>query len=79
VTRKQGFDRAEQDENTLAFREELRKAFEETGEEYWKSCFQGESSQSGSRIWAFGPHRIGPNILINQIPNYPASKYVQYA
>lgn len=26
-------------------------------------------------IWAFGPHRVGSNVLLNKIPFYSASKY----
>jgi len=55
MSRKQGFDRSEQDENVISFRDELRKIFEKEDEPQWKKWFEGDSVDAGSRIWAFGP------------------------
>lgn len=43
------------------FRENLIKEFKEAG---------GNWLQHLDHLWSFGPRKIGPNILLNYIPNY---------
>jgi len=74
IARKQGLLQVEQDEEILSYRDELAEVFKQAGER-WNYYFQGDSKAAGSRIWAFGPRRVGPNILINEIPNYASSRY----
>ena len=40
----------------------LEEAFSEAGKK-WRGCVE--------RIWAFGPRRCGPNLLVNRIDDYP--------
>ncbi|CAH1762973.1 9830_t:CDS:10 [Entrophospora sp. SA101] len=47
----------------------LEAEFNKTDKEIWKNVID--------RIWAFGPKRIGPNILINHIPNYTRRSWRQ--
>ncbi|KAK8740714.1 hypothetical protein OTU49_002668 [Cherax quadricarinatus] len=44
------------------FKMSLDKAFKDAGVE-WKNAV--------NEIWSFGPHRCGPNILLNRIKTYP--------
>lgn len=39
----------------------LDKSFNEAGK-FWKGAV--------NQIWAFGPRRVGPNLLLNRVPNY---------
>ncbi|XP_046864219.1 elongation factor-like GTPase 1 isoform X2 [Xenia sp. Carnegie-2017] len=48
-------------EKLKEFYKKLERAFEKAGNE-WKSAME--------RIWAFGPRHVGPNILMNNIPDY---------
>ncbi len=48
-------------EKLKEFYEKLKRAFEESGEE-WQDAID--------KIWAFGPRHIGPNILLNRISEY---------
>ena len=48
-------------ETLKEFYGKLRSAFEESGEEWHRAV---------DKIWAFGPRHVGPNILLNKIPDY---------
>jgi ribosome assembly protein 1 len=48
-------------EKLKEFYEILKNAFEESGEEW---------QDAADKIWAFGPRHVGPNILLNRIPDY---------
>ena len=48
-------------EEIREFREKLDKAFTEAGKK-WKGFVD--------QIWAFGPRRVGPNLLINKVEGY---------
>ncbi|KAJ8029425.1 Elongation factor-like GTPase 1 [Holothuria leucospilota] len=52
-------------EKTIAKLENLKKAltaaFDESGKKWKGLC---------DKIWAFGPRRCGPNILVNKVPGY---------
>lgn len=50
--------------DVINFREQLFNEFREAGPLWENEIFN---------IWAFGPRRIGPNILLNHIPNYSSS------
>lgn len=39
----------------------MEKTFNESGK-FWRNAV--------NQIWAFGPRRVGPNILLNRVPNY---------
>ena len=39
------------------------------------ACTAPEWQQQADFVWALGPHRIGPNLLLNNIPKYSTSKY----
>lgn len=39
------------------------------------ACTAPEWQQQADFVWAFGPHRVGPNIMLNNIPKYATSKY----
>lgn len=52
-------------EDVDAFKKQLEEAFRESDEAFWKDL-------PVSRIWSCGPRRIGPNMLINNIPHYSA-------
>ena len=43
------------------FKDKLEKAFTEAGKQ-WKDCV--------NKIWAFGPRRVGPNLLLNKVKGY---------
>ena len=43
------------------FKDKLEKAFTEAGKQ-WKDCV--------NKIWAFGPRRVGPNLLLNKVEGY---------
>lgn len=45
----------------------LRSEFESSEEEVWR--------QQADFVWALGPHRVGPNVLLNNIPKYSVSKF----
>ncbi|CAG8449795.1 15490_t:CDS:10 [Acaulospora morrowiae] len=36
---------------------------------------ESEFGKATDNIWAFGPKRVGPNILINRVPNYSRKPY----
>jgi ribosome assembly protein 1 len=74
IERRQGTPAVEQQESILKYREELKQVFDEAGPE-WTQIFSGPTEESGSRIWALGPKRMGPNLLINRIPNFAESQY----
>ena len=48
------------------FRNDLKAEFEKAGK-IWAKKFD--------KIWAFGPNRMGPNILLNSIPDYSNTDY----
>ena len=48
-------------EGIAELRTKLDKCFNESGK-FWKGAV--------NQIWAFGPRRVGPNILLNRVPNY---------
>lgn len=48
-------------EKILEFYDKLKELFNEAGTE-WEDVIDN--------IWAFGPRRAGPNILLNRIPDY---------
>ncbi|CAG2229699.1 RIA1 [Mytilus edulis] len=43
------------------FKSKLSKIFDESGK-FWRGAID--------QIWAFGPRRVGPNLLLNRIPEY---------
>ncbi|CAC5382553.1 RIA1 [Mytilus coruscus] len=43
------------------FKSKLGKIFDESGK-FWRGAID--------QIWAFGPRRVGPNLLLNRIPEY---------
>ncbi|VDI73619.1 ribosome assembly protein 1 [Mytilus galloprovincialis] len=43
------------------FKSKLSKIFDESGK-FWRGAVD--------QIWAFGPRRVGPNLLLNRIPEY---------
>eukprot|EP01117_Protostelium_nocturnum_P017384 TRINITY_DN7082_c0_g1_i2.p1 TRINITY_DN7082_c0_g1~~TRINITY_DN7082_c0_g1_i2.p1 ORF type:complete len:1036 (+),score=475.65 TRINITY_DN7082_c0_g1_i2:122-3229(+) len=49
------------DTDAASFRENITKEFEAAGSNWAKEL---------DYIWAFGPRRVGSNILLNHIPNY---------
>jgi ribosome assembly protein 1 len=48
------------------FKEKLLEELKLSGEVWAKEI---------DNIWAFGPRRVGPNILLNHIPDYASSPY----
>ena len=48
-------------EDIREFKNKLEKAFSSAGKQ-WNDCV--------SKIWAFGPRRVGPNLLLNKIEGY---------
>lgn len=46
-----------------SFKSELKKAFEEGSDPFWRGAFD--------QIWSFGPNYNGCNILLNRIKSYP--------
>lgn len=53
-----------------AFRSRLERSFRECVEEPWRSALPALRECVVDRIWAFGPHRCGPNMLVNNVPLY---------
>lgn len=49
-------------EAIASLKQQLTKAFSETGDKEWNDVVD--------HIWSFGPRRCGPNILLNKIPSY---------
>eukprot|EP01122_Echinamoeba_exundans_P014041 TRINITY_DN6280_c0_g1_i1.p1 TRINITY_DN6280_c0_g1~~TRINITY_DN6280_c0_g1_i1.p1 ORF type:complete len:1109 (+),score=316.15 TRINITY_DN6280_c0_g1_i1:288-3614(+) len=70
IERAQGASDVEAFASVQSYRDELRALFEAAGPE-WSSVFNATSS----KIWAFGPKRVGPNLLINSIPSYHSSPF----
>lgn len=48
-------------EAMMEFKDKLENLFKEAGKQ-WKGCVD--------HIWAFGPKRVGPNLLINKVEGY---------
>lgn len=46
-------------------KEDLKKAFDESGDIIWKNAVE--------KIWSCGPRRFGPNILFNNVEGLPCS------
>jgi len=46
-------------------KENLKRAFEESGDPIWKNAVE--------KIWSFGPRRFGPNILFNDVEGLSCS------
>lgn len=66
VDRVRGQSKSEQSKITEEYRSDLLQAFKAAGPEWEKEV---------DSIWAFGPHRVGANVLLNKIPFYSTSKY----
>lgn len=39
------------------------------------ACSAPEWQQQADFVWGLGPHRVGPNVLLNNIPKYSTSQY----
>lgn len=50
----------------MEFRQRLKEAFDQSEMELWKNF-------DLDRIWSFGPRKCGPNVLINDIKDFPVS------
>lgn len=70
IERLQGDQDVESSETTTSFRDELAALLNAAGADW-----SGVLSATRSKIWAFGPKRVGPNILINSIPAYSSSPF----
>jgi ribosome assembly protein 1 len=70
IERAQGAADVEGFATVQSYRDELRALFGAAGPE-WSSVFNSTSS----KIWAFGPKRVGPNVLINSIPSFHTSPF----
>ena len=57
-----------------ALRARLERAFRECREEPWRSTLPALRECVVDRVWAFGPHRCGPNLLVNNVPLYRDSR-----
>jgi len=65
---------------------ESKKEAEESEREEFQTKLEEELSKCGDEwkhqlknIWSFGPKHVGPNILLNNIPNYNQSPYFRHA
>ncbi|KAF2068476.1 hypothetical protein CYY_010198 [Polysphondylium violaceum] len=73
-TTNKGLDKESKKEAEESEREEfqikLQEELEKCGDE-WKNELKN--------IWSFGPKHVGPNILLNHIPNYNQSQYFRHS